>query len=417
MRVVIVGGGMAGTRLASELAARDPAGRLSVTVLGAEDVPGYNRVLLCDVLSDRLSTSDLVLPAPAGATVRLGTEVVSIDRASRRVQTAGGAVVRYDVLVLATGGAPELPPLPGLHTRSGALSNRVHPLRTAADYRRLTAALPSASRVVVVGGGPLGVETAVALADRGLAVTIVHKHARLLPTFVDAEGSQMVRRRLRSRGVVTNVAAAATRLRTGRRGVVTAVEMDGGRSVDADLVLLACGTRPRVELARGAGLRLAVGTPGRPGGVMVDDGLRTADPRIFAIGDCAAHPAGFPGHVAPAWEQATVVADRLSGRDPHASYRGTSRVFRLRGWPGVAAVGTPEARAGDRVIQLADGTRAAYQKLIVREDLVAGLVAVGRHDSVPTLVDWYEHATPVPSSPVELAESLQARPGLKEGSA
>src|SRR5262249_37062708 len=154
-----------------------------------------------------------------------------------------------------------------LRKKGGGLPERVHPLRTAADYARLLDALPSASRVVVVGGGPLGVETAVALTDRGLAVTIVHKHARILPAHLDSEGASMVRRLLLARGVATNVAAAATRLSSDRRGRVTGVEMDGGRTVDADLVVIACGARPCVDLARDAGLPLAYRADGRVAGV------------------------------------------------------------------------------------------------------------------------------------------------------
>jgi assimilatory nitrate reductase electron transfer subunit len=402
MRVVVIGAGVAGTRLATELSTRDRDGRTSVTLLGAEAVPGYNRALLCDVLAGRLSTSDTVLARAASTSTRLATRVEAVEPARRLVRVAGRAV-GYDALVLATGSEPVLPPLTGLRTRSGALAGGVHRLATLGDYTALRSALPTARRAVVVGGGPLGVETAAVLAGAGLGVNLVHRHARLLPTLLDAEGAAALRRELRGRGVATTLAVPATRLYTRRGGQVTAVGLDGGGRVDADLVGLACGTRPRVGLARAAGLRLAYRSDGRCAGVAVDDSLRTSDPHIYAIGDCAAYRGHAWPHLATAWAQAAVLADRLTGRDPDAVYRGTPPLVRLRAGLDATAAGLPEPSPDDRVVQLADATRNTYLRLVVRAGRVAGLVAVGRQDTVVTLVDWYERAVPVPA---QLVQSL-----------
>jgi assimilatory nitrate reductase electron transfer subunit len=390
MKVVIVGGGSAGTVLAQ---------RVDGAILLAVE-PEYRRALLCDLLAGRLSTSDI-----AGSSAERA-RVEAIDRASRTVRVAGAAI-RYDALVLATGSAPAEPPF---------RADGVHRLHTLDDYLALRDALPSASRTVVVGGGPLGVETATVLARRGLQVTLVHRHARLLPSLLDAEGAAALRRVLRGYGIRTALAVAATRVATSRRGRVTGVWLDGGGRVDTDLVVLACGTRPRVELARAAGLAVT------PAGIAVDDTLGTSDPHIFAVGDCAAYRVRSGPHcgrsrgdcfcgrsrgdLATAWEQATVLADRLAGRDPGARYRGTARIVRLRAGLEVTAAGDVRTRPGDRVVRLADATRDAYQRLVVRGDRIAGLVAVGRHDGVPTLVDWYVRGIEVPASAAQLAQSL-----------
>ncbi|WP_219469477.1 NAD(P)/FAD-dependent oxidoreductase, partial [Nonomuraea rhizosphaerae] len=288
MRLVVVGNGMAGSRLVSEVRARDP--HLPVTVFGAEDWQPYNRVLLSNVLAGSSGPDQVRLLDPSwyGAhrvEAVLGTEVVGVDRSAQRVITADGRATPYDVLVLATGSEAVVPPVPG--------AERAVPFRTLDDCHRILEAAGSARRAVVVGGGLLGVEAARGLAGRGLPVTLLHLAGHLMERQLDAEAGLVLGETLAALGVEIRTGVNAEEIRE------DGVRLAGGELVEADLVVLACGVRPVTRLAADAGLLVRRG-------VVVDDELRTEDPAIFAIGECAEHDGTVYGLVAPAWEQAAV---------------------------------------------------------------------------------------------------------------
>ncbi|MEE4596703.1 FAD-dependent oxidoreductase [Streptomyces sp. DSM 41524] len=321
-RVVIVGGGMAGTRLAQQLTARAVAvgagsagaGSVEVTIIGEEPHPAYNRVLLAEVLAGRYPPEVIALPAPAAGVRRLsGVRVVRVDRPTAEVVCDDGRRVPYDALVLATGSNPVLPPLRGLFEPDGhELPDGVHAFRTMDDCLALGAAVRPGARVVVIGGGLLGVSAARALAQRGAQVVLAHQGEHLMERQLDPGASGVLRRHMAALGVEVHTECRVRGLRTramdGRR-LVKAVELADGYALEADLVVLACGVRPRVGLARAAGLEVARG-------VVIDDELRTSDPRVFAIGDCAEHAGVVYGLAGAAQEQADVLAGLLSPTPP-----------------------------------------------------------------------------------------------------
>ncbi|MGW6227391.1 NAD(P)/FAD-dependent oxidoreductase, partial [Cellulosimicrobium cellulans] len=362
-RVVVVGNGMVGSRFASDLVARcgTSAGptAVEVTVLGAEEYEPYNRVLLSEVVAGKVDVAAIGLPGAddARVTVRRGTEAIAIDRAARRVVTGEGAYP-YDVVVLATGAAARIPDLPGLTDLPGGLPRGAHALRTLDDAREIVAASVNARHAVVVGAGVLGLEVACGLARRGVAVSLVHGGGSVMDRQLDRAAGDVVARSLAGLGVRT-----WTRARTERvvvesgsvRGVTLRVP-DGGapagpsarpddgaegagghatRLVDleADLLVLACGTVPEAGLARAAGVAVDRGV------VVGHDLASPDDPRVFAIGDCAQPPEGATGLIAQGWDQSRRLAEHLAERFAAA---GAEEPGAAQG----AASGRPRVRLG-----------------------------------------------------------------------
>ncbi|MFF5444748.1 NAD(P)/FAD-dependent oxidoreductase [Streptomyces sp. NPDC012888] len=424
-RVVVIGGGLAGLRLAQRLTAPTAAPAVAapsaaatastaatataVTVLGEEPHAPYNRVLLAEVLAGRYAPEVAALPAP-GPALRRGVRAVRIDRAERRVHCDDGSVEPYDALVLATGSNPVLPPLRGLFEPEGReLPDGVHAFRTMDDCLALSGAVRPGLRAVVIGGGLLGVSAARALASRGAQVVLAQQGERLMERQLDVEASALLHSHLaglgveihtqcRVRGLVTARPAArrpagertgsdrpgAERTGPGRR--VTGVELADGYRLDADLVVLACGVRPRTGLALAAGLDVRKG-------VVVDDELRTSDPRIHAIGDCAEHAGLVYGLAGPALDQADALAALLSaGPTGPRRYTGTRALTRLTLPTGIdlAAFGETTPRPGDDVVRLSDATRRTYRKVVVRDDRLVGGVLLGELSTVGALARTWE---------------------------
>ncbi|MFF8862324.1 NAD(P)/FAD-dependent oxidoreductase [Streptomyces sp. NPDC015139] len=385
-RVVVIGAGLAGVRLARRL------GDLGTPALlvGEEEHAPYNRVLLAEVLAGRYAPEVIGLPAPQGL---LRARVTGIDRAARTVACADGTRIAYDTLVLATGSNPVLPPLRGLFTADHQLPEGVHAFRTMDDCLGLVKAVRPGLRAVVIGGGLLGVSAARALAVRGAQVVLAQQAERLMERQLDPDASRLVRRHLTDLGVEVHTECRVRDVRC-VAGAVRSVELADGYALDADLVVVACGVRPRTGLAEQAGLTVRKG-------VVVDDELRTSDPHIHAVGDCAQHDGTVYGLAAPALEQADVLAGLLAG-PAGARYRGTRSLTRLTlTGPGspfdLAAFGETEARPGDDVVRLADATRGTYRKVVVRNDRLVGGVLVGELGTVGALARAWEGAEPLPS--------------------
>ncbi|MCX4779729.1 FAD-dependent oxidoreductase [Streptomyces sp. NBC_01264] len=390
--VLVVGNGPAANRFVERLHHHGHRG--GVTVLGAEHGAAYNRVLLTSVLDGTLPPGALTLPAPPpGTRLHTGVTVTRIDRARRLAHTRDGAAHPYDTLVLATGARPALPEIPGLTAGGASPGSGVLALRTLADAERIARTPPQSA--VVLGAGLLGVEAAAALRRAGHDVALVHRGPHPLDRRLDSVAGTLLTRRLEGMGVEVHADRRAAEHHHGK------LVLDDGSVLAADLVLLCTGAEPDTRLARRAGLTVR-------SGVVVDDLLRTDDPRIHAIGDCSEHPGDTAGHLEPAWEQAETLAGHLAGVPVRR--RGTRQVTRLR-IPGLDLVQlgrggrTTEVEAGDNageLVTFTDPARGRYARLTLHGERITEAVLLGLPRAIAAVTRLHALDLPVPSGRLEL---------------
>ncbi|WP_157247465.1 nitrite reductase large subunit NirB [Nonomuraea typhae] len=371
-RLVVAGYGPAAHRLLEALAERGFSG--SVTVLGEEPLPAYDRVALTSYLKGT-SLAELTYPVPPGVVTRLGARVTSIDRAARTVTTSDGHVEPYDTLVLATGSAPFVPP-----QAAGALV-----YRTVADLDALRAAAAGAATGVVIGGGLLGLEAADALRGLGPATSIVEPAPWLMPRQVDEGGGAVLRGHIEALGIGVHSGVSLAAVRPGR------VVLADGAEVPADVVVVSAGVRPRDELARACGLAV-----GERGGIVVDAGMRTSDPAIYAVGECALAGGRVYGLAGPCNTMAEVAADRITGGSAAFTGADLSTRLKLLGVE-VAQFGAME---GALDVTYMDPVAGVYKKLFVSDDAATllGGICVGDAGPYATLRPFVGKALPAAPS-------------------
>src|SRR6266849_2764368 len=374
-RLVVIGNGMAGMRTVEELLACAPD-RYAITVVGAEPHPNYNRILLSSVLAGEKSVDEIVIN-PADwydeHSIRLiaGQPVDAIDRAAKTVTVAGGETVPYDKLLLATGSKPLAPPIPGLGLPG------VRAFRDITDVETMIDAAATQRRAVVIGGGLLGLEAAWGLKRRGMSVAVVHLMPSLMESQLDAAAGELLQRDLDARGIAffTNGQTEEILGTDKAEGVVLA----DGREIPADLVVLAIGIRPNIDLARAAKLDVNRG-------ILVGDDMRTSAADIYAVGECIEHNGQVFGLVAPIWEQARVCGSRLAGDD--AAVYVPPPVFtslKITGIDVFSAGALAAVEEADDEITLHDAKRGVYKKIVLRDDKVVGTVLYGNVADGP----WY----------------------------
>ena len=365
-RIVVVGNGMAAGRALEELFARAP-GRYAVTIFGAEPRVNYNRIMLSPVLSGEATYETILIHDEAwyerhGVTLHRGVAITDIDRDARTVTAADGRVTPYDTLLLATGSSPFVPPIPGFDLAG------VRAYRDLDDVTHMQAAARRGGRAVVIGGGLLGLEAAAGLAMQGMAVTVVHLMPTLMERQLDPEASALLQAAIESRGITVRCGASTAALLGEDR--VTGVRFVDGEEIPADLVVMAVGIRPNTGLATATGLAVKRG-------VLVDDGLRTSDPHILAVGECVEHRGLCYGLVAPLYEMATVVAARLAG-DTEAAYAGSVTATKLK-VTGITLFSAGDFAAGDDRddLVLRDPAAGQYRRLVLRDGRLIGAVLYG----------------------------------------
>jgi assimilatory nitrate reductase electron transfer subunit len=413
---------MAGFRFVGELLALDS--RFDVTVVGDEPGGAYNRAQLPLVLSGVASEDSIELADGrwyADRDVRLVTGTAcTIDRSGQLLKMADGTALRYDVLVLAVGSASVVPQADGLTGRGGRLRPGAVAFRTLADCTEIRKLADAARRAVVLGGGVLGLETARGLAVGGLPVTLVQRGRWLMERQLDAPAARVLARTARALGVSVRTGASVRVVRgTGHvsgtgpargAGHVSGVVLDGGQSLSADLLVVCCGTRPRTELARAAGL--AVGA-----GIVVDDHMRSVtDPAVFAIGDCAEHRGRTHGLVGPAWEQARVAAQAVAAQTA-GTFSSAPGVLAGSGVPGdgfpavirlkaagieLAVLGSARGGGGSDVVRFTDPARGVYQKLVVRDGRLVGAILLGDTTTAGTLTQLFDRGAALPADRLSL---------------
>jgi nitrite reductase (NADH) large subunit len=398
-RLTIVGNGMAAGRLLDELLRRNAHGIFDVTVYGEEAHGCYNRILLGRIIgggtADEITLKSRDWYAERGVTFHAGTMVARLDATARTLHTADGDAHPYDVAVLATGSRPVVPPLDGLRSSGGKPKPGAFVFRTVDDCRQIRAAARPGSSAVVLGGGLLGLEAAKALCDLGLHVTVVHLADTLMNLQVDALGGTFLRTAVERAGIFVRTGVAATGVRGEDR--VTGVVLKSGEVLPADMVVLACGIRPRVDAAQASGVPVK-------SGVVVNDLLATAVPGVFAVGECAEHDGKVYGVVPPIWEQCEVLADILAGANPQARYRGSKLYTRLKvAGVEVASMGQIDAtNDSDEVIQVIEDRRGIYRKLVVRDGRLVGALVVGEAESAPALARWFDRGDVLPPNRLDI---------------
>ncbi|GAA2216165.1 nitrite reductase large subunit NirB [Nonomuraea monospora] len=358
-RIVVVGYGPTAHRLVETLTSKGFGG--TVTVIGEEPRPAYDRVHLTSYLSGT-SADDLTYEVPSGIVTRLNTKVTGIDREARRVALADGGVEPYDVLVLATGSAPFVPPVPG--------AEHAYVYRTIEDLDAIRVAAKDAVEGVVVGGGLLGLEAADALRALGLKAHIVEMSPWLMPRQVDEGGGSVLKSHIEGLGLGVHAGAGVQEVVTDGSGQVTGLRKPDGSMVDAQVVVFSAGIRPRDELARSAGLEV-----GPRGGIVVDGGMLTSDPAIYAIGECALAGGMVYGLVGPCNTMAEVAADRIMGGSSTFEGADMSTKLKLLGVE-VAQFGAME---GALDVTYMDPVGGVYKKLFISDDArtLLGGICVG----------------------------------------
>lgn len=371
--LVIVGNGMAAMRLVEELTQR-ALGRFAIAVIGEEPRLAYNRVLLSSVLAQEVSRQEIELKSAQwwrdrGVTLLYGHTATAIDPAIRRVRLANGATLPFTKAVLATGSRPIRLNVPGMDL-PGAMT-----FRDLGDVAEIEAAAAKRRRAVVIGGGLLGLEAAYGLAKAGLQVSVVHLMDRLMERQLDVRAAAMLKRAVEARGIAVHLNAETAGI--GGKHRAEAVLLKDGRRIDGDMVVVAAGIRPNVDLARGANLAI-------DRGIVVDDHLRTSNPNIYAIGECAEHRGVCYGLVEPAYEQARALAAHLTGAK--AAYPGSVLATNLKvSGVNVFSAGDFLGGLGTEAITLTDAGLGTYKKLVIAVDRLVGAVLFG--DTADGL--WY----------------------------
>jgi nitrite reductase (NADH) large subunit len=371
-KLVMVGNGMAGVRTLEELRKIAPD-MYDITVFGAEPHPNYNRILLSPVLAGEMTIQDIILNdlqwyADNDITLHLGARVTEIDRRNRSIVATGKdgqpITVDYDRLLLATGSTPFMPPIPGKDL-PGVIS-----YRDIKDTDEMIDAASKYQHAVVIGAGLLGLEAANGLALRGMDVTVVHISDWIMERQLDRTAGKMLQAALEAKGMKFKLNAQTAELVQGESGRVCAIKFKDGDSLPADLVCIAAGIRPNVELAEKAGIHCNRG-------IVVNDTLQTYDPRIYAVGECANHRGTAYGLVAPLFEQAKVAANHLAmygiGR-----YQGsvTSTKLKVTGID-VFSAGDFSGAEGTEDIVLHDPGVGVYKRLVLKDDKLVGAVLYG----------------------------------------
>ncbi|WP_424970298.1 nitrite reductase large subunit NirB [Dinoroseobacter sp. S76] len=364
-KLVIIGAGMASGRALESLLEADPDA-YEVTLFNAEPRGNYNRIMLSPVLSGEKTYDEIVTHTAEwyeenGVTCRFGERVAKIDRERKVVVSETGDEVAYDKLIFGTGSNPFIIPLPG-HDLEGVIA-----YRDLEDTERMMAMGPD-NKVVVIGGGLLGLEAAAGMAARGVDVTVIHIMGHLMERQLDEAAGYLLRKALTDKNITVKCSANSKEI-LGEDGHVKALLLDDGTELPCDLLVMAVGIRPNVKLAQEAGL--AVGK-----GIHVDDQMLTSDPAIFAVGECVEHDGAIFGLVAPLYDQAKVLAKTLLGEEATFVQKSLSTKLKVTGCDLFSAGDFADGEGREDIV-FRDPARGVYKRLVIEENKVVGAVFYG----------------------------------------
>ncbi len=396
MKIVIVGNGMVGYKFCEKLIDKSSPDQFQITVFGEEVRPAYDRVHLSEYFAGK-SADDLTM-APAiwyaenNITLHLGDPVTQIDRASKTVLSHKGLLVDYNVLILATGSAAFVPPIPGTE------KDGVFIYRTIEDLELMTAYAKKAKKGAVIGGGLLGLEAAKAMIDLGVTdTTVIEFASRLMPRQIDEAGSNLLKGKLESIGlkVLTNTNTSEIL----GEDCIAGMKFSDDTNIDVDMLVISAGIKPRDELAKLSGIEV-----GPRGGILVNEKLQTSDPSIYAIGECALYNNMIYGLVAPGYEMAQVVVDNLCGADKEFRGYDMSTKLKLIGVD-VASFGDPFISGnGIKTIAINDNHKGVYKRINISEDgkTLLGGIMVGDAEQYNMLLQTCKNKVVLPPNPEDV---------------
>ena len=401
-KLVIIGNGMAPGRALDKLFETAP-GKYDVTIFNAEPRVNYDRIMLSPLLSGEKTFEQIVIHGDGwyvkhGVTLYKGHKISQIDRAAKTVTSMAGVTAPYDKLIIATGSLPIVIPVPG-STLAGVLT-----YRDLDDVQAMLLAAKGRGKAVVIGGGLLGLEAAAGLAEQGMDVTVIHLMPTLMERQLDTTAGHLLQRAVEARGikVITKANTKAILGTTKVEGVL----LEDGTELPASLVVMAVGIRPNSAIAKDAGLTVKRG-------IVVDPNMRTSDPDIFALGECAEAHGDCYGLVAPLYEMANVVAAQLSG-DAAASFSPSATATKLKvtGINLFSAGDFAERKDRDEIV-LRDASRGVYKRLILAEDKLVGAVFYGDTADSAWFFDLLKRGVDIS----ELRETLIFGPSYAGGAA
>jgi nitrite reductase (NADH) large subunit len=381
--LVIIGNGMAAARLVENLGER-ALGKYAIAVVGDEPRLAYNRVLLSSVLAGDVASSDIELKPERwwrdkGVTLSFGQAATSVDTNHRRVHRADGSSVPYAKLIFATGSNALRLKIPGEDLEG------VHTFRDICDVDRLLQLAASRKRIVVIGGGLLGLEAAYGLSQAGASVTLFHLMDRLMERQLDASAATLLKRTVEAKGIDVTLNANTTRILG--RTTAEAVEINNNKIIPADAVVFAAGIQPNIKLAEDAGILVKRG-------IVVDDQMQTNIPDVYALGECAEHKGICYGLVEPAYEQARILADALAGQK--ARYDGSVTATNLKvSGINVFSAGNFLGEQDTEILVLTDSQSGIYKKLVIANDRLIGAILVGDTQDAIWYSDLIRSGSPV----------------------
>lgn len=368
-KLVMIGNGMAGLRTIEEILERDDE-RFDITIIGKESYPNYNRIMLSNILQNKMSVEETIMNSYdwyEEHNIKLinNDPAIKIDRNNQKVMTESGIEVDYDQCIFATGSKAFVLPIQGSDFPS------VIGWRTIDDTKRMMEIAKSKKHAIVIGGGLLGLECARGLLDQGMDVTVIHLAEWLMEMQLDAKAGQMLKADLEKQGMNFELQANTKEI-LGEEDV-EAVRLADGRVLEADLVVMAVGIRPYTELATQSDLEVNRG-------IVVNDMMQTSDPNIYAVGECAEHQGKVYGLVAPLYEQGKVLADYLTDKDTEG-YKGSTTFTSLKvsGCDLYSAghiVESPEIKG----IEIFNSVDNNYKKVFLKDGEVVGAVLYGNTD-------------------------------------
>ncbi|MFZ5697582.1 MAG: nitrite reductase large subunit NirB [Pseudomonadota bacterium] len=392
-QLVVIGNGMVGQKFLEELATRNTDGRFAITVFCEEPRAAYDRVHLSEYFTGR-SAADLALATPDffaanNITLKTGIKAATIERDAKVVVGGDGSRVPYDVLVLATGSFPFVPPVPG-HDRA-----HVHVYRTLEDLDAIRLSAEQSRVGAVIGGGLLGLEAAKALRDLGLETNVVEFAPRLMAVQVDDGGGTMLRRKIEALGVHIHTNRNTKEIVDGQAHRHR-LNFADGTVLETDMLVFSAGIRPQDALAKSCGIEI-----GARGGIVVNDRCQTSDPLIYAIGECALWSGRIYGLVAPGYEMAKVAVEQITGGETLFQGADMSTKLKLMGVD-VASLGDAHGQAaGAHAYVYINEPAGVYKKIVVSEDnkKLLGGILVGEANDYGTLLQVMLNGVTLPANP------------------